>query len=291
MLFDTLEQLIEKAEKEKTTISQLALDYTAQEMEVSPETVYAEMASRLQVMKESVQNGLNKDLRSTSGLVGGMAAKVKNHLNSPESLAGSFLGNLMVNALAVSELNACMGKIVAAPTAGSSGILPACLLTLQNQRQLSDETLVMGLFNASAVGMVIAKNASIAGARGGCQAECGASAAMSASALVEILGGSPTACGHAAAHALKSLMGLVCDPVAGLVEEPCVIRNASSAAIAVAAAELALAGIESIIPVDEVILAMDQVGRAMPETLRETAKGGIAATKTGQEIAKRQGQV
>lgn len=285
--FETVSELITRALEENTTISRVTLAQTALDMEKTEDQVYRRMASNLEEMKASLENGAAEGLRSTSGLVGGAAYKLKRMAESGGGFSGAFMADVIAGALAVSELNACMGKIVAAPTAGSSGILPACLAALQKHRGVPDEALVMGLFNASAIGMVIARNASIAGARGGCQAECGSSAAMAASAMVEILGGSPAQCGHAAAQALKSLMGLICDPVAGLVEEPCVIRNAGSAAVAVVAAELALAGVESVIPVDEVITAMDAVGRSLPEDLRETANGGLAATETGQAIARR----
>ena len=193
----------------------------------------------------------------------------------------------MTKALAVSQTNACMGRIVAAPTAGSCGILPSALLTISESRNIPNEDVVMALFTASAVGMVIANNASIAGAAGGCQAECGAASAMAAAAIVEICGGTPKMCEHACAIALKNILGLVCDPVAGLVEIPCIKRNAACVANAFVAAELALAGIESAIPADEVIIAMKKIGDAMSSTLKETAEGGLAVTPTGKKLCEK----
>ena len=283
--FYSLQGIIELAEAEGKPISALVLRQTALDMEISEDTVLSRMHDNLRVMREAIAHGAEKDVKSVSGLTGGMAYKIKTRALAGESLPGALLAEIIYSALAVSELNACMGKIVAAPTAGSCGILPACLLALQNQRGLSDDMVVAGLLTASAVGMVIARNATLAGAEGGCQAECGSAAAMAAAAIVEVMGGTPAMCGHAAAQALKSLMGLVCDPVAGLVEEPCIIRNPSSAGIALVAAELSLAGIESLIPVDEVIATMGQVGKQLPESLRETAEGGVAICKTGRRLA------
>ena len=288
--FESAAELIAAAQADRTAISAIAVKQTMQDTEKPEQAVLQTMADALRQMKESIANGLDAQLRSASGLSGGMAHKVKCRVDTGLGLSGHFMGEIIYSALAVSELNACMGKIVAAPTAGSAGIIPACLHVMQKQHGLSDEALTMGLFNASAIGMVIARNASISGAEGGCQAECGAAAAMAASAMTELADGTPEQCGHAVAHALKSLMGLICDPVAGLVEEPCVTRNAGSAAVAVMAAELALAGVESVVPVDEVIAAMDAVGRQLPESLRETSKGGLAVTKTGKAIAKRLAQ-
>ena len=184
----------------------------------------------------------------------------------------------------VSELNASMGRIVAAPTAGSCGILPAAVLTMEEEKHLSEKQCVMSLFTASAIGMVIANNASLAGARGGCQAECGSASAMAAAAIVELAGGTPEMVGSAVAIALKNILGLVCDPVAGLVEIPCIKRNASGVTGAFTAAELALAGIKSAIPADEVIWSMKKIGDVMPAALKETADGGLAATPTGRKL-------
>ncbi len=286
MHFETLKEIIDLATKENITISKLALRETAISEKITEEAVYTDMLIKYEVMKASIEAGLKDDKPSPSGLSGDMAFKMKNHVEKG-NFSGRFLGEIIYNALSVSEHNACMGCVVAAPTAGSCGVIPACLYTLQKQFELTDEQVVLALVNASAVGLIIAKNASISGAEGGCQAECGSAAAMIASGMVEIFGGTPEQCGVAVAQALKSLMGLVCDPVAGLVEEPCIVRNVAAATIAVTSAELALAGVYSIIPVDEVIETMGRVGKQLPMELRETARGGLATTPTGQAINKK----
>ncbi len=285
--FETMHEIIQASNEKGCTISEIALMQSAVDLEKSEDEIKAKMLESYNVMKEAIQRGLDENIKSGSGLTGGNAFLVKQFTDNGKTISGDFLGEILYNALAVSEYNACMGKIVAAPTAGSCGILPACLVALQKKHHISDDKIVMGLINASTIGMVIAKSASLSGAEGGCQAECGSAAAMAASAMTEIMGGSPAACGHACAQVLKSLLGLVCDPVAGLVEEPCVIRNASSAAIAVAAAEMSLAGVKSIIPVDEVINAMKRVGNAIPPSLRETSEGGLATSETGRAIKAR----
>ncbi len=284
--FDSIEELITLAENSNTTISQIVLEETAKKMEISCDEVKKLMLNNLEVMRKAILNGIKKDTKSISGLTGGNAYLMKEYLNSSKSISGSFMGEIIYSALAVAEVNACMGRVVAAPTAGSCGIIPACLITLEKHNNLSQDQTIMGLINASGIGLIIAKVASISGAEGGCQAECGSASAMAASAMIEMLGGSPRMCGDAIAQAIKSQMGLVCDPVAGLVEEPCVIRNVSSAAIAITSVEMTMAGIKSIIPVDEVIKAMDDVGRQLPPSLRETACGGIAISKTAKEIEK-----
>lgn len=272
------------AKRNGLPVSALVLKQQAQQLELSEEAVYEHMRANYQVMAECIEPGCRKDLRSTSGLTGGSAYKMRQVSQRGQSLTGSFLSGALYRALAVSELNASMGRIVAAPTAGSCGILPAALLTMQEEKGLSEEACVMSLFTASAVGMVIANNASLAGAQGGCQAECGSAAAMAAAAIVELAGGTPDMVEHAIAIAIKNIMGLVCDPVAGLVEIPCIKRNASGVAGAFVAAELALAGIESAIPADEVIWTMKKVGDSMSSTLKETAEGGLAATPTARKL-------
>ena len=256
----------------------------AEQMEQTEESVYEHMRKNYQVMAECIEPAAAKNTKSTGGLTGGSAYKMRRISENGKSLTGSFLSGALYRALAVSELNAAMGRIVAAPTAGSCGILPAALLTMQAEKQIPERDCVMSLFTASAVGMVIANNASLAGAQGGCQAECGSAAAMAAAAIVELAGGTPKMAEHAIAIAIKNILGLVCDPVAGLVEIPCIKRNASGVAGAFVAAELALAGIESAIPADEVIWTMKKVGDAMSSTLKETAEGGLAATPTGRRL-------
>ena len=282
--YNSLASLIAAAETSGLPISQLVLTQQAEQMEQSEEEIYRHMEETYRVMASCIQPGCAPDLRSTSGLTGGSAYKMSQISKSGKSLTGSLLSGALYRALAVSELNASMGRIVAAPTAGSCGILPAALLTIQAEKQIPERDCVMSLFTASAVGMVIANNASLAGAQGGCQAECGSAAAMAAAAIVELAGGTPEMVEHAIAIAIKNILGLVCDPVAGLVEIPCIKRNASGVAGAFVAAELALAGIESAIPADEVIWTMKKVGDAMSSTLKETAEGGLAATPTGRRL-------
>lgn len=265
-------------------ISAVVLRQQAVELEQSEAQVYEEMRARYQVMAECIEPGCAAELRSTSGLTGGEGYKLRQAVQTGRSLTGPVLGGALYRALAVSGLNAAMGRVVAAPTAGSCGILPAAVLTMQTEKGCTEEACVMSLFTASAVGMVIANNATLAGAEGGCQAECGSAAAMAAAALVELAGGSPEESAAAVAIALKNLLGLVCDPVAGLVEVPCIKRNATGVAGAFTAAELALAGIGSAIPADEVIWAMDKVGQAMSTNLKETAEGGLAVTPTGRRL-------
>ena len=284
--FNSVQELIDVAENKNTTISQIALEQTTIDMQISETEIKNKMLNSIQVMKDAIKNGLDKNIAQSKKMTEAMAYKFKKIVGTEKNISGNFIGQVITNALAISETNAAMGKIVAAPTAGSCGIIPACLLTLQKHLNLPDEKIVMGLINSSAIGMVIAKKASISGAEGGCQAECGSASAMAASAMTELLGGTPKMCADAIAHALKSLMGLICDPVAGLVEEPCIIRNASCATIAVISCEYALAQIKTIIPVDEVIEAMNQVGKQMPSCLKETAEGGVAASCSAKKFIK-----
>ncbi|MBQ7581382.1 MAG: L-serine ammonia-lyase, iron-sulfur-dependent, subunit alpha, partial [Lachnospiraceae bacterium] len=237
------------------------------------------------VMQESAMHGKQADIRSTSGLSGGDACKMAHYHETAGSLSGDFCAAAISTAIAIAEYNASMGRIVAAPTAGSCGILPAAVLTMMEKRNISRQDACMALVLSGGVGMVIANVASIAGATGGCQAECGSAAAMAAAALVELNGGTPEMVGHAMAISIKNQLGLVCDPVAGLVEVPCIKRNAGSIMCAIMAADLALAGVKSVIPVDEVISAMNEVGATLPCALRETAQGGLATTPTGMKLA------
>ena len=282
--YSSVASIVAAAKESGLPISAIVLRQQAEQMEQTEESVYEHMRRHYQVMAECIEPGCSKDLKSTSGLTGGSAYKMRRISENGKSLTGSFLSGALYRALAVSELNAAMGRIVAAPTAGSCGIRPAALLTMQEEKRIPERDCVMSLFTASAVGMVIANNASLAGAQGGCQAECGSAAAMAAAAIVELAGGTPKMAEHAIAIAIKNILGLVCDPVAGLVEIPCIKRNASGVAGAFVAAELALAGIESAIPADEVIWTMKKVGDAMSSTLKETAEGGLAATPTGRRL-------
>ena len=279
LTYQTIQELCQAAEAAGSTISQVILAGQAQQLGLEEREVYDRMAQRLQVMKESVQTGLDPALRSASGLSGGDAAKLLAYARTG-GICGGFVSEAIARAVATSECNAAMGKIVAAPTAGSCGILPGAVLSVLEAGQCSEEQAVMALFTAGGIGAVISSRATLAGAEGGCQAECGAAAAMA-----ELRGGSPAQSAHACAIALKNQLGLVCDPVAGLVEVPCVKRNVMGAVNALSCADMALAGLEGGIPCDEVIDAMGAVGRAMPTSLRETGEGGLAATPTGRKIA------
>lgn len=278
------EDWVKKAEEKGLKISEVILEDQMAELEQTEEELIRRMSLNLKVMREAVTAGLTGEKRSVSGLVGGDAAKVEARRQAGTNLVGNLMSGVIAKALAVAEFNACMGKIVAAPTAGSCGVLPAVLLTVEESCRLSERELLLGLFTAAGLGMVLAERASVSGAEGGCQAEVGSAAAMAAAAAAELAGGSPRQTAHAAAIAMKSMLGLVCDPVGGLVEVPCVKRNATAATLALAAAEMALSGVKSAIPVDEVIDAMGLIGKQMPCTLKETAQGGLAVTPTGRRI-------
>ena len=282
--YHSIESLLKAAKENNCRLSALVLEQQAEQMELPKQEIYEKMRENYRVMASCIQPGSAPDLKSTSGLTGGDAYRMRTAVEQGKNLTGPLLGGALYRALAVSELNASMGRIVAAPTAGSCGIVPAAVLTMQEQYQLTEEECVRSLCTASAVGMVIANNASLAGAQGGCQAECGSASAMAAAAIVELAGGTPDMIQSAVATALKNILGLVCDPVAGLVEIPCIKRNASGVAGAFVAAELALAGIRSAIPADEVIWTMKKVGDVMPTALKETAEGGLAATPTGRKL-------
>ncbi|MGP3777546.1 L-serine ammonia-lyase, iron-sulfur-dependent, subunit alpha [Halanaerobium saccharolyticum] len=284
--FNTIKELIEIAEKKEISLAQVVIDREIEITELSEAEVREKMKETLEVMRESVKPALNQDIKSMSGLTGGDAKLVDQARKEGKSLVGDLFSRIIANTLAVSELNSAMGKIVACPTAGSCGIMPGSLLTLAEEYQFEEEKIIEALFVASGFGMVIAKQASVSGAAGGCQAECGSASAMTAAAITYLMGGSNQAVASAAAVALKNLLGLVCDPVAGLVEVPCIKRNAIGSSNAVTAAEMALAGVESVIPIDEVITAMKEVGDALPESLKETSCGGLAVTPTACRIKK-----
>ena len=262
----------------KGSIAAAAVQMQAHESGMTVEEVREVMLHHLHCMQEAVKNGLDATLRSVSGLSGGQAAVLMQRLQQGKSLCGNLLGKAEVYALATAECNACMGKIVAAPTAGACGVLPAVLLPYGEKYGLKDDALIRALYISAGFGAVIAQRASISGAEAGCQAEIGSASAMAAASLVYLHGGDNEQMANAVAIALKNMMGLVCDPVAGLVEVPCVKRNVAGAMNALSAAELALAGIVSRVPVDEVIDAMRAVGEALPSSLRETGRGGIAAS-------------
>ncbi|MEL7610518.1 MAG: L-serine ammonia-lyase, iron-sulfur-dependent, subunit alpha [Bacillota bacterium] len=284
--FTSGDELLLLTQTEELGIGEIMLRREMAREDAPREALIEKMHRNLETMRASVQKGLGEKQSSVSGLTGGDAEALLEY-SEGESFCGARVCRAVASAMAVVEVNASMGRIVAAPTAGASGILPGALIECGRERGWSDEMLIMGLYTAAAVGMVIARNASISGAEGGCQAETGSAAAMAAAALVECAGGTPLAALHASAIALKNVLGLVCDPVAGLVECPCIKRNALGAANAMLSADMALAGIESIIPFDEVVGAMRSIGRSMSSDLRETARGGLAATPTGRALKKR----
>mgnify|MGYP003300776085 FL=1 len=283
----SLNSWISEAEASGKSMREFLIEYNAKELECSKEELLAKMEAMLVVIKESIDFGLT-GVRSHSGLTGGAAKRLLEASEQKQfnNILGDKAKDAMVYAMAVAEANAAMGRIVAAPTAGASGVLPGVFFALKKHYNLSDQVLAEGLVVAGGIGLVIADRASLAGATGGCQAECGSAAAMAAGAAVAMLGGSPAQIGHAVSIVFKNVLGLVCDPVAGLVEVPCIKRNGSCALQALAAAELALAGIESFIPADEAIDAMKSVGDSLPCALKETAGGGMATTPTALAWAK-----
>ena len=284
--YESIAELVRAAEEKGVKISELVLADQAEALEVTPLELYEKMEIDFMVMADSVKAGQEKDQRSMSGLTGGEGYRMKAYAEKGGSLCGDFMSRAISRALAVAGCNASMGRIVAAPTAGSCGILPGCLVSLWEDRGFAEKDVVMAMFTAGAFGMVIAGRASVAGAQGGCQAECGSAAAMAAAALTELMGGTPAQCADACAIAIANQLGLVCDPVAGLVEIPCIKRNVSGLVVAFSSADLALAGIGAKIPADECLDAMRQVGDALPASLKETAKGGLAATPTGLRLQK-----
>ena len=283
-MYKSLADAIRDAEQQQIPLSRLALETESRDQGRPVAEIRAALQRALDVMRGAVAQGMTGEMYSTSGLVGGDAAKLRTGPDGP--LAGTPFRDILARALAVQEVNAAMGVIVAAPTAGGAGVLPAVLTGLAAARSIPDDTVVDALAVAGLIGAVIAERASLSGAEGGCQAETGAAAAMPAGAAIEMLGGTPCQSGHAAALAMQGTLGLVCDPLGGFVELPCVFRNATGSAIALTGIELAMAGVEFIIPVDEVIDVMGQIGKEMDVRYRETAGGGLAATPTGRRLAR-----
>lgn len=280
-MYNRASELLAICEKENKHIYEVAIEREASLQGVSAEEVRGRFKEMIRVMKEACQKTLKTAMPSISGLTGGSAKKLWEYIDSGETLCGENVLKAAAYALSCFEVNTAMGKIVAAPTAGSCGILPGCLFLASEKFSWPEETLLHGFATAAAIGVIIEHNATLSGAEGGCQAECGSAAAMAAAALVEARGGTVEQAFHAAAMALKNVMGLICDPVAGLVEVPCAKRNSIGTANAMLCADMALSGIESFIPLDEVIDAMFSVGHCMPCELRETGLGGLAGTPTG----------
>lgn len=285
-MYNSGRELIDICLRECKAISDVAIEEEAVSSGKDRQYIIDRMKYNYNVMKKSAHMAIENEVKSISGLTGGDSKRVFERYSKGRTICGTGVNMAMARALSCSEVNGAMGRIVAAPTAGSCGILPAVITTVSEILGSNEEDAVKSLFTASAVGIIIARNATLSGAEGGCQAECGSATAMAAAAAVELAGGTPEMCLEAAAIAIKCILGLVCDPVAGLVEVPCAKRNAMGAVNAMASADLALSGVKSIIPFDEVVDAMYKVGRSMPCELKETAKGGLAATPTGQRIQK-----
>ena len=282
--FNLIAELAELAQKANCPISQIVIQWELENNFVSEEKQRAMMLKNWQVMEESLKRGLKNYEKSVSGLTGGDAVKL--YAYRQHGYTGEAVLSAAASAVGVSEVNAVMGRIVACPTAGSCGIVPAAIYAAAEKNGNNIDEIVDALFTASGIGMVVEANASIAGAYGGCQAECGTAAGMAAGALVQLAGGTPEMVGNAVALAMKNLLGLACDPVAGLVEVPCVKRNGFIAVHAMVAADMAMAGVQSVIPVDDVIDALNRIGRSMPSSIKETAEGGLATTKTGLRLTR-----
>ena len=281
MDFKNARELLNICSENQLKISEVMMQRECEQGETTMDVIMGRMKRALEIMKESATTPIHKPEKSMGGLIGGEAKKLSEHHSEGKDICGSVLGRGIAYAMAVLEVNASMGLIVVAPTAGSSGIVPGLLLSLQQEYDISDERILDALFNAGALGYLAMRNATVAGAVGGCQAEVGVASAMAASAAVELMDGTPGQCLDAASTVLMNMLGLVCDPVGGLVEYPCQNRNAAGVANALIAAELALSGIPQLIPFDEMMNTMYSVGKKLPAELRETALGGCAATPTG----------
>jgi len=285
-MFNSVEELLQICASENKPISQVMLEFEIKQSNLTRENIIGEMKRNLEVMRTAVAFGF-KGVKSTTGLTGGDALKLETYIKSGRALSGDAMLTACATAIATNEVNAAMGVICATPTAGSAGTIPGALLMLEEKLNLTEEQMVNFLLTSGAFGLITANNAFISGAAGGCQAEIGTSSAMAAAATVEVAGGTPEQSAHAFAIALANMLGLICDPVAGLVEVPCIKRNAAGSSNALISADMALAGLVSEIPPDEVISAMYEVGKAMPTEFKETAEGGLAATPTGCAIKKR----
>ncbi|MBS1950336.1 MAG: L-serine dehydratase, alpha subunit [Cytophagales bacterium] len=283
-LFDSFEGWKKYCLEKKFSLAETVLEYEHDQKGRTTDEINSGLMKAWTVMKDAVRSGLEEDMTSRSGMVNNGAKKVFHH---PVTVLSPEFQKLISRALAAKEVNSCMGRVVAAPTAGASGIMPGVLYTLQEIHRIDDQKIIEAMMVAAGIAIIIEQKASIAGAVGGCQAETGTAAAMGAGAIVYSLGGSIDQVFNAVAITIQCMLGLVCDPVAGLVEIPCVVRNASAAAIANSSAQIALANVSSVIPVDEVVEAMGEIGSSMETRYKETALGGLAATKTGQTIAKR----
>ncbi|MFN8806419.1 MAG: L-serine ammonia-lyase, iron-sulfur-dependent, subunit alpha [Bacteroidota bacterium] len=284
LLFESFDEWKSYCQQKNVTLTDAVIEYETEQKGRNREQILQGLAKAWSVMKDAVRTGLEEDMTSRSGMVNNGAKKVYRY---PKTVLSKEFQNLISRALAAKEVNSCMGRVVAAPTAGASGIMPGVLFTLQEIHGINDEKILDAMLLAAGIALIIEQKASIAGAVGGCQAETGTAAAMGAGAIVYCLGGTTDQIFNGVAITIQCMLGLVCDPVAGLVEVPCIVRNASAAAIANSSAQIALADVSSVIPVDEVIEAMGEIGASMETRYKETALGGLAATKTGQAISKK----
>ncbi|WP_430786001.1 L-serine ammonia-lyase, iron-sulfur-dependent, subunit alpha [Virgibacillus flavescens] len=285
-MFRTVAELVEIAEKENILISEVMIRQEMDVKNVSREEVYANMERNLVVMEQAIEDSF-KGVQSVTGLTGGDAVLIQTYMKEKTPLSGNLMMDAVSKAMGTNEVNAAMGTICATPTAGSAGCVPGTLFAVKEQLNPTREQMIRYLFTSGAFGFVVANNAMISGAAGGCQAEVGSAGAMASAAIVEMAGGTPQQSSEAFAMTLKNMLGLVCDPVAGLVEVPCVKRNAGGSTLAIVSADMALAGVTSRIPCDEVIGAMYKIGKSMPSALRETGEGGLAGTPTGEEIKRK----
>jgi L-serine dehydratase len=283
-LFESFADWKNYAATKKMSLAEVVLEYEREQKNRTDEQIWSGLNRAWEVMKDAVRTGLEEEMTSRSGMINNGAKKVYRH---PVTVLSKEFQNLISRALAAKEVNSCMGRIVAAPTAGASGIMPGVLYTLQEIHAITDKKILEAMLVSAGIALIMEQRASVSGAVGGCQAETGAAAAMASGAIVYCLGGNDDQVLNAVAITIQCMLGLVCDPVAGLVEVPCVVRNASAAAIANSSAQIALADVSSVIPVDEVIEAMAEIGASMETRYKETALGGLAATPTGQKIAKK----
>ena len=286
-MYHNLKELLQQAEDREVLLSEIVLENEIEQFGYDAETIYKRLEERYDVMERAAVRALGERLETAGNLISGIAMQHNEYKQKGQTLCGDFINTAMAMALSGSEVNASMGRICAAPTAGACGIVPAVLISIERARNCSKKAMLDAILTTSGIGTVIMKNATVAGAEGGCQAECGVAAAMAAAAGVELCGGTPRQSVWAASLALVNCMGLVCDPIAGLVQVPCAQRNASQSVNALTCIDLAMAGMTLPVTPDEVVESMYKVGRMLPPQLRETAQGGIAATQSAQEITKK----
>ena len=286
-MYHNLKELLRQAEDHEVLLSEIILQNEIEQFGTSREVIYEKLEERYEVMKRAAVKALGEPLETAGNLISGIAKQQNEYTEKGNTLCGDFINNAMAMALSGSEVNASMGRICAAPTAGACGIVPAVLMSIERSKKCSKEQMLNAVLTSSGIGTIMMKNATVAGAEGGCQAECGVAAAMAAAAGVELCGGTPSQSVWAAVLALVNCMGLVCDPIAGLVQVPCAPRNASQTVNALTCIDLAMAGMTLPVTPDEVVESMYKVGRMLPPQLRETAQGGLAATQSAQEISKK----